>query len=229
MKRIAAIIPALNEGASIGEVVHGVRRAGIDHVIVVDNGSSDNTSASARTAGARVISEPTRGYGAACAAGILALPEACEIVVFLDGDGSDDPSELPRLVERIVSGSVDLVIGTRTQGTAERGSLTLPQRLGNSLATRLLCAWHGVRFTDLGPMRAIRRGALERIGMRDRGFGWTVEMQARAAALGLATGEVPVRYRRRAGGRSKISGTLSGSLRAGATILWTLLALRLER
>jgi glycosyltransferase involved in cell wall biosynthesis len=224
--RVVAVIPAVDEEATIGAVVAGVQRAGIERVLVVDNGSRDATSARALSAGAAVVHEPTRGYGSACLAGIAALPAEAEVVVFLDGDGSDDPADLPALVQPIACGAADLVIGTRMRGTAEAGSLTGPQRFGNWLAARLLAAWYGAASSDLGPMRAVRVDALRRLRMRDRGFGWTVEMQARAASRGLRVLEVPVRYRRRAGGRSKISGTLIGSARAGAKILWTLVALR---
>lgn len=224
--RCAAIIPALNEALTVSAVVRDVRAAGIGEVIVVDNGSTDETRRRAEAAGARVVAEPRRGYGAACLAGLAALPEDRDAVIFLDADGSDDPREICRLLGPIERDEADLVIGSRTRGECAKGALTLAQRLGNRLAGWLLGVWYGAPCTDLGPMRAIRVDALRRLGMRDLGLGWTAEMQARAAARKLRVAEIPVRYRRRLAGRSKISGTLAGSLKAGAKILWTLLALR---
>ncbi len=174
----------------------------------------------AREGGARVVHEPRRGYGSACLAGIAALDRP-DIVVFLDGDASDDPSDLPALLAPLLRDDADLVIGSRTLGARERGAL-LPQAIvGNWIATRLIAAFWGVRFTDLGPFRAIRAEALRRLDMRDRDFGWTVEMQVKAARAGLRCTEVPVRYRQRVG-RSKITGTLAGTLRASHKILFTI-------
>jgi glycosyltransferase involved in cell wall biosynthesis len=202
-------------------------RSGVRTVVVVDNGSSDDTAAVARAAGATVVSEPRRGYGAACLAGLAHLrahpPEA---VVFLDADASDDPAQLPEVLAPLIEGRADLVIGSRVRGGHAPGSLTLAQVLGNRLAVALLGLLFGVRYTDLGPFRAIRWSALEALGMRDRGYGWTVEMQARAARAGLRAVEVPVRYRRRIG-RSKISGTVRGAVGAGSKIVFTIARVRL--
>lgn len=214
--RVAVIIPALNEASAIGHVVRDIP-AWVDDIIVVDNGSTDGTGHVAAQAGARVVAEPRRGYGAACLRGIRAAGNA-DIIVFMDGDRSDRPGEMHRLVDPIVRGEADLVIGSRTRGRCERGALTPHARFGNALACCLMrCLW-GARYTDLGPFRAIRRDALQRLAMADQGFGWTVEMQIKAARLGLRTQEVPVTYRRRIG-CSKISGTLRGTLAAGTKIL----------
>jgi len=195
----------------------------VREVVVADNGSGDRTAEVARAAGATVVTEPRRGYGAACLAALAYLrrdPPA--IVAFVDADRSDDPARLPELVDPIRDGRADLVIGSRTLGRAEHGALTPVQRFGNALAVTLLRRLHGVRFTDLGPFRAIRWETLERLGMRERGYGWTVEMQARAARLRCACLEVPVDYRRRGAGRSKVAGTVRGSIGAGARILVTI-------
>lgn len=222
------IVPALDEAATIGDVVRGLACDHPFEVIVVDNGSRDRTVDVARAAGARVVAEPARGYGAACLAGIAALSDTVRVVAFIDGDLSDDPSELPRLVDPVLDGDVDLVIGSRTQGTAEPGSLTSTQVFGNRLACTLMRWFFGARYTDLGPFRAIDRAALDRIAMRDRTWGWTVEMQVRAKRLGLRTREVPVVYRCRREGRSKISGSIVGSAKAGWKIITTILRERLR-
>ena len=218
---IALIIPALDEEQAIGPLLDGVDRTLIRDVIVGDNGSRDATAEIARRHGADVIAVRDRGYGAACAGALAAIAGDVEVVVFMDADGSDDPSEIPLLIAPIVAGRADLVIGSRALGTVEPGALTPQQRAGNWLATHLISLIHGHRYTDLGPFRAIRRPLLDRIAMRDRRYGWTVEMQVRALQLGARVLEVPVRYRRRAG-RSKISGTLSGILQAGFWILFTI-------
>ncbi len=214
--RIGCIIPALNEEAAIGQVVAAVPRW-VDSIVVVDNGSTDATAARAGEAGAAVVRQRERGYGAACLAGMAALP-ATDVVVFLDGDYSDFPEEMHTLVDPIVARRADLVIGSRVAGNAEPGALTPQQQFGNWLATRLVQAIWSVAYTDLGPFRAIRRASLDALGMADRTFGWTVEMQIKAARDGLAALEVPVRYRRRIG-VSKISGTLKGTVLAGTRIL----------
>lgn len=224
-----AIIPALDEAETIAAVVDQVA-AHVDHVIVVDNGSRDQTATVAGTAGADVIFEPQRGYGAACLAAIASLrdrPDA-DIALFIDADGQSDPADIPRLLEPIKSGDAELIMGSRALG-AERGSLNTVQRFGNWLASRLLATLYGASATDLGPTRAITLGALRSLEMRERGFGWTIEMQARAALIGLRVGEVPVGYRQRAAGKSKISGTIKGSAKAGARILWTLHTARRPR
>ena len=217
---IVVVIPAYNEESAIGKVLADIPPDLVCQVVVVDNGSTDATAEVARSMGAKVVHEPRRGYGQACLTGIAALSDA-DIVVFLDGDYSDYPEEMPALVEPIRRDEADLVIGSRTLGQSEKGALMPQQRFGNALATWLIRLLFGVRYTDLGPFRAIRRQALERLHMVDCNFGWTVEMQIKAAQLGLRCCEIPVRYRPRLG-ISKISGTLSGSLRAGYKILWTI-------
>jgi len=221
------VIPALDEERAIGRVLAELPREHVREVVVVDNGSTDRTAEVARAAGATVVHEPRRGYGAACLAGLARLRDRPpEIVAFLDADGSDDPAQLPELLEPILAGRADLVIGSRALGERERGALTPVQAAGNRLAVLLLRWLFGARFTDLGPFRAVRWGALEALRMRDHDYGWTVEMQARAARARLRTAEVPVRYRRRVG-RSKISGTLRGAAGAGWKILFTIARVRL--
>lgn len=215
-QRVGVVIPALDEAAAIGKVI-GAIPAWVDTIVVADNGSRDGTGEVARAAGAVVVSEPTLGYGAACLAGLAALPTQ-DIVVFLDGDYSDYPEDMADLVDPIVAGNADLVIGSRVLGRADAGSLTLQQRFGNALATWLIGMIWRTRYTDLGPFRAIRSDALERLQMGDRDFGWTVEMQIKAAEAGLRHIEVPVRYRCRIG-VSKISGTIKGTVQAGIKIL----------
>ena len=219
----ALIIPALNEEESIGRAIAAVPRGLFDEIIVVDNGSLDATAEKASQAGARVLAEPRRGYGRACWTGIQSLAEGIETLVFMDADLSDDPQDAQRLVDALEKGPYDMVVGSRALGKADPGALEPWQRFGNWLATRVIGLLWGVHYTDLGPFRAIRMEALRKLDMRDRGFGWTVEMQARAAQLGMRTCEIPVRYRVRAYGGSKISGNLVGSFKAGITILQTLL------
>ncbi len=222
--KVDAIIPVLNEAESLGTVLGLLPSPPVRRVIVADNGSTDATARIAREGGATVVFEPRRGYGAACLKGIAALaPDPPDVVLFLDGDLSDDPTEAPAVLEPILEGRADLVIGSRALGISEPGALTPHARFGNWLATRLLGALYGARYTDLGPFRAIRYGSLLALGMKDRDFGWTVEMQLKAARHGLRHTEVPVRYRRRKG-RSKISGTVWGSVRAGVKILSTVFA-----
>ena len=190
-------------------------------MIVADNGSTDGTAPAAGELGARVVSEPRRGYGYACLAGIAILPADAEIVVFMDGDYSDYPVELNDLVSAMSQHQADLVIGSRVLGEHEKGSLTPQQRFGNWLATRLIRWLYGFSYTDLGPFRAIRAEALRQLRMQDPTYGWTVEMQIKALQHRMKVVEIPVRYRKRIG-KSKVSGTLSGSVKAGATILWTI-------
>ena len=215
------IIPALNEEDAIGRVLGDIPDLA-HQIIVVDNGSDDDTATRAAAAGAHVVHEPRRGYGQACLAGIAAMPQDTEIVVFLDGDYSDFPEEMDRVVEPLRLGVADLVIGSRVLGEREPGALLPQARFGNALATFLIHRLYGVRYTDLGPFRAIRREALEHINMVDQTYGWTVEMQVKAARHGLRGIEVPVRYRRRHAGESKVTGTLSGTFRAGWKILYTI-------
>jgi glycosyltransferase involved in cell wall biosynthesis len=220
--KAALIIPALNEEDSIshvlGEIPHGV----FDQVLVVDNGSSDQTAALAAAHGAMVLREPRRGYGNACLRGLARLNPGTEVVVFLDADGSDAPGEAPWLIEPIRQGWADLVVGSRELGRCEPGALGLHQRWGNRLAVWLIHALYGYRYTDLGPFRAIRLSSLQQFGMADRNYGWTIEMQIKAVQRGLRVIETPVTCRRRLGGASKVSGTFAGSIAAGFKILWTI-------
>ena len=218
--RVGVVIPALNEECAIGRVLADIP-AWVDQVVVADNGSHDATPDVARASGAVVVKEPERGYGAACQAGVAKLDET-DIVVFLDGDYSDDPSEMDRVVDPIARGEADLVIGSRVLGDAEPGALLPHQRYGNRLACSLMRLFWNTRHTDLGPFRAIRTTALRQLNMRDRAFGWTVEMQIKAARHGLAALDVPVSYARRIG-TSKISGTLKGTVLASTTILGVIL------
>lgn len=214
MGGVALIIPVINEGETIAAVVRAVPREVVDAVIVVDGGSTDQTVARARQAGALVRVEPRAGYGAACLAGVRAAPADCSIVAFIDGDGSDDPREIPRLVEPILSGARDFVIGSRARGPREPGSMGLHQLLAGHLAGLAILALYGVRFTDMCPLRAIRRDALDRLGMREPTYGWNLEMQMRAAKAGLRILELPVRHCHRAGGTSKVAGSIRGTVRA---------------
>lgn len=218
--RIAVVIPALNEERSIHHVLQAIPKQTAKLVIVVDNGSSDRTVSIARANGTQVISERHRGYGAACLAGIAALPQEIETVVFMDADYSDYPEEMEKLVTPILQDRADFVLGSRTVCPEARAVLLLQQRFGNWLATTLIRLMFGHRYSDLGPFRAIRRPALESLQMSDRGFGWTVEMQIKAIQADLRILEIPVHYRRRIG-ESKISGTLTGTIRAGIGILYT--------
>lgn len=215
-KTVAVVIPALNEEHAIGRVLAEIP-GWVDRIVVADNGSTDHTAEVARGAGATVVIERERGYGAACLAGLAATGPA-EIVVFLDGDYSDHPAEMATLVDPIAAGAADMVIGSRVTGTREAGSLMPQQRFGNWLATTLIRLIWRVRYTDLGPFRAIASASLARLVMSDRTYGWTVEMQIKAAIAGLRTAEVPVSYRRRIG-VSKVSGTLRGTIKAGWKIL----------
>ena len=227
--KIDVIIPAYNEEDSIGLVLAEIPRAWVREVIVCNNNSTDRTEAVARAAGATVVSEPYPGYGSACLRGMAYLQakpaaEQPDIVVFLDGDHSDYPEQLPEVVRPIVEQDYDLVIGSRALGEMERGAMQPQQIFGNWLATNLIRMFYNYHFTDLGPFRAIRWQRLLDLGMRDPNFGWTVEMQVRAAKFGLRTTEVPVRYRRRIG-VSKVSGTIRGTVLAGHKILWTIFKL----
>lgn len=222
---MAVVIPALDEERSIGLVLADLPRALVDVVVVADNGSRDATGEVAAAHGARVVREPRRGYGSACLAGLAACRALAggppDVVVFLDADYSDHPEDLERVLAPILAGAADVVIGSRMLLRDARRALLPQARFGNALAVLLIRWLWGARFTDLGPFRAVTWAALERVGMTDTNFGWTVELQVKAAALGLRCVEVPVRYRARVG-TSKITGTLSGSLRAGGKILYTI-------
>lgn len=221
---IKVIIPAFNEENGIGEVIREIPKNLISEIVVINNASTDNTEQIAIEAGAIVLREPIPGYGRACLKGIEYLKQTRQVpdvVVFLDADHSDYPEEIPELVKPITHGNADLVIGSRALGIKEDGSMTPQQIFGNWLATRLLKLFYGVKFTDLGPFRAIRFSKLIELEMQDKTYGWTVEMQLKAAKKGFQCVEVPVRYRRRIG-FSKISGTVKGTIMAGYKILATI-------
>lgn len=219
--RVFAVIPALNEEAAIGKVVRGLPRELLDEVIVVSNGSTDDTATVAWEAGAVVVTEPERGYGAACAAGVaLARRLGATVIVLLDGDASDVPGDLPAILAPVLADEADLVMGSRARGTVERGALTQQQRLGNWLTARILRRY-GLQITDLGPFRAIRADVLAALDMQERTYGWSTEMLVKAARAGLRVHEVPVSYRRRTDGKSKVGGTIRGSFKAAVVILQT--------
>src|SRR5205814_963431 len=218
----------LNEEEAIGGVIAAVPRAMVDDIIVVDSGSTDRTVERAQAAGARVVSLRERGYGRACRAGAEAAGD-CDIIVFLDGDGSDCPELIPALVAPIAEGRADFVIGSRTRGAREPGSMSMHQILAGYAIGAALGLLYGVRYTDMGPFRAIRRDALVRLGMRETSYGWNLEMQMRAARMGLRIVELPVAHRRRAGGVSKVSGSLRGTIRASWRIALTFVRIACER
>jgi glycosyltransferase involved in cell wall biosynthesis len=219
----ALIIPALNEAENIGLLLRRLPREIFSQIIVVDNGSQDQTAEAAVAAGAEVVIEPRRGYGQACRSGIEHVRNSVTAMAFIDADLSDDPEDLGRIVRCFEEGQWDMVLGSRVLGNPEPGSLTALQRFGNWLSTRMIAMVWRVHFTDLGPLRVVRADSLARMSLRDRTFGWTVEMQARAAQLRLRVCEVPAHYHQRLYGQSKISGDVISSLRAGVKILWTIL------
>ena len=217
---ILAIIPVRNEEETITQVIYSLQRQGICRIRVVDNGSRDRTAIFAFKAGAEVLSETIPGYGRACWRGLQSIPPDIDWILFCDGDGSDDLSQIPEIVKYCPD--FDFILGDRTSTTAGRKVLTPVQQFGNRLATKLIQWGWGHSYQDLGPLRLIRRSSLEAMTMQDRGFGWTLEMQVKAVEQQLRICEVPVRYFSRQGGKSKISGTLSGSFQAGTIILFTL-------
>lgn len=226
---VSVIIAALNEEAAIAHVINSVPKDLADEIVAVDNGSKDRTAEVARAAGARVVKESIPGYGRAFRAGLSSVSPKCEIVVFLDGDGSDCPEMMDRLVTPIMEGKSDFVIGSRTRGNREAGSMNFHQVLAGYVIGFMLRILYGVRSTDMGPFRAIRRDTLERLKLREETYGWPLEMQMRAARARVRTLEVPIDYRRRAGGQSKIAGTVRGSILAATRILLTLARIAIQR
>jgi glycosyltransferase involved in cell wall biosynthesis len=228
--RITAVIPVLDEEGAIGPVLAAMPSEWIDEVIVVDGGSRDGTVAVASAAGATVLGETKRGYGRACAAGAAAADDSgAEILVFLDGDGGDRPEEIPNLVQPILDGKSDFVIGSRTRGVREAGSMGAHQAFAGRLIGWAIGFLYGVRYTDMCAFRAIGSETLNRLGMREMTYGWNLEMQMRAARAGLRILEVPVPHGRRLAGRSKVAGTFRGTLNAGCRILATFARVACER
>ncbi|MBD3638538.1 MAG: glycosyltransferase [Crocinitomicaceae bacterium] len=214
----------MNEEASIDKVIQEIPTDLVSDVLVCNNNSTDRTKEVATTAGAIVLDETRPGYGWACLKGMeyaSQMTEKPDIIVFLDGDYSDYPAEMPKVVAPILEQDMDMVIGSRALGNRAKGSMTFPQRFGNWLATRLMRLFHGVRYTDLGPFRAIKYTSLMELGMKDKTYGWTIEMQIKAAKKKLKTCEVPVNYKKRIG-HSKVSGTIKGAVSAGVKIIWTI-------
>lgn len=222
LPNIKIVIPAFNEEASIGKVVDDIPKDWVTEIIVVSNNSSDHTEVNAKKAGATVLVENRKGYGWACLKGIAyAIKGKAEIIVFLDGDYSDYPQQLPEVVSPILNDGIDLVIGSRALGERDPKSMTIPQIFGNWLATRLMRIFYGIKFTDLGPFRAIKTNALEKLKMQDKTYGWTIEMQIKAAQNKLKCTEVPVNYKNRIG-TSKVSGTVKGTIMAGYKIIFAI-------
>ena len=224
---IDVVIPAYNEEMSIGKVINDIPKNLVRDIFVCNNNSTDATKRVAEQAGAIVLDEDKKGYGSACLKGIAQIdqnPVKPDIVVFIDGDYSDHPEEMPELVAPIIDSAYDMVIGSRALGNLEKGAMQVQQIFGNWLATSLIRLIYNYHFTDLGPFRAIRYDRLKQIDMIDKDFGWTVEMQVKAAKHGLKTTEVPVTYRKRIG-VSKVSGTVKGTILAGHKILWTIFKL----
>jgi len=227
--RVAAVIPVLNEAGAIGPTVRGLSREVVDVIIVVDGGSSDGTEEEARRAGAEVIREERRGYGRACLTGAeQARREGAEVVLFLDGDGADATEEAGQIVGPVLRGDADFVLASRTLGSREPGSMGVHQILAGQLIGRMLGVLGGFRYSDMCAFRAIRLDRLMALGMREMSFGWNLEMQLRAAAAGLRVREVPLPYRRRIAGRSKVAGNLRGTLKAGSRIMLTLFRVSAE-
>jgi glycosyltransferase involved in cell wall biosynthesis len=218
--RVSVVIPVFNEQDAITQVIEDLPKHLLHEIIVVDNGSTDETARLASAAGARVVTESRKGYGSACLRGIQAS-DAPDIIAFIDGDYSDHPEEMAQVLAPIIAGHAEFTIGSRVLGNREPGALLPQARFGNWLATALISAFFGVDFTDLGPFRAIRKDTLDQLVMQDTTFGWTVEMQVKAARRRVRTAEVPVSYRKRIG-VSKITGTLEGTIKAGWKILFTI-------
>jgi glycosyltransferase involved in cell wall biosynthesis len=228
--RVSVVIPALNEEEPIGGVVREILATGMSsEIIVVDNGSTDRTADRACEAGARVVSEPRRGYGRACQAGVAAISPQSDVIVFLDGDGSDCPEFMDSLVKPLADDQFDFVIGSRTRGQREAGSMNFQQIAAGYLAGWLMRLIYGVKFTDMSPFRAIRPAVLKSLGMREETYGWNLEMQMRAARAGLRILEIPVNHRCRTGGVSKVSGTIRGTMVAGTRIIGTFVRIALGR
>ncbi len=224
---IDVIIPAFNEENGVGHVIEDIPSELVREIIVCNNNSSDQTARVAKQAGATVVFQKEQGYGNACLAGMAHVANkeiAPDIIVFIDADYSDFPEEMPTLVRPIIEEDIDLVIGSRALGESESGSMTIPQIVGNVIASRLIRILYKVKFTDLGPFRAIRYPSLLALNMQDKTYGWTVEMQVKAAKQNLSCTEVPVRYKQRIG-KSKVSGTLKGAVMAGYKIIWTIFKL----
>ena len=224
---IDVIIPAFNEEASIPKVIKDIPSNLVRHIVVANNGSTDATKSVALQEGAIVVDQFNPGYGNACLAGIDWVnrqKDKPDIIVFMDGDYSDYPEQLPELVHPIINQEYDLVIGSRATGEMQRGAMTIPQIFGNWLATNLIKLIYGYQFTDLGPFRAIKYDKLIGLDMNDKNFGWTVEMQVKAAKMSYRCTEIPVKYRKRIG-KSKVSGTIKGTFLAGQKILWTIFKL----
>ncbi len=223
-EKIAIVIPALNEEAAIHQLLAELPRHFAQWVIVVDNGSTDNTAAVAQKAGAIVTNEPVRGYGRACLKGFkTAYGLGAEIVIFMDGDGSDDPTDLPIMLQPISEGRADFVIGSRVSERAESGAVPVQARLGNWLVSRMISLLYGVQLHDIGSFRVVRCSLLETLDMHEMTFGWPVEMVVKAAQAHSRILELPIHYRRRSHGRSKVAGTISGSIKAAYYMLSTTL------
>jgi len=226
---ISVIIAALNEEKAIANVINSVPKDLADEIVVVDNGSKDRTAEIAKAAGARVVREPVAGYGRAFRTGLRSISPKCEIIVFLDGDGSDCPEMMDRLVTPIIKGNSDFVVGSRTRGNRETGSMIFHQVVAGYMIGFLLRLLYGVHSTDMGPFRAIRRTTLDGLNLSEETYGWPLEMQMRAARAHVRTMEVPVDYRRRTGGHSKIAGTLRGTILASTRILITFARIAMEK